>query len=169
VTRKSQALHLRDARRFSFDFGVVSGEPTHERVRVLQERRAVDGLAQIHGYFLSSRHRFGLYAQFLASRNNQQSSLGIRVLDGYTQDLLDQSFQNHLARDFFGEFPRPREIELICRTHTLQVALRLRRANGTPVLLRGARPDLRRGPFAIDFTGCRPVASTLPRFRRSRC
>jgi hypothetical protein len=26
--------------------------------------------AQIHGYILSSRRRFGLYAQFVASRNN---------------------------------------------------------------------------------------------------
>ena len=73
---------------------------------------AVDVLAQKHGYTISHRHRFGLYAQFLASRNNQQPSLGARVLDGCAQDLLDQSFKDHLARDFFGEFPRPREIEL---------------------------------------------------------
>jgi hypothetical protein len=34
------------------------------------------------------------------------------VPDGGTQDLLDQPFQYPLARNFFGEFQRRREIEL---------------------------------------------------------
>jgi hypothetical protein len=33
-------------------------------------RCAVDALAQMHGYVLSNRHRFGLYAQFVTPRNN---------------------------------------------------------------------------------------------------
>jgi hypothetical protein len=33
-------------------------------------RCAGDALAQIHGYIVSGRHRFGLDAQFVVSRNN---------------------------------------------------------------------------------------------------
>jgi hypothetical protein len=34
------------------------------------------------------------------------------VADGRTQDLVDQSCENYLARDFFADFQRRREIEL---------------------------------------------------------
>jgi hypothetical protein len=70
-------------------------------------------------------------------RPSEQSTapLGACVLNGCTQDLLDQSFRSHLGRNFFADFQRRRESELfgsgcrersdlkICRTHSLYVAV----------------------------------------------
>jgi hypothetical protein len=40
----------------------------------------VGAVWQMHGYILSSSGRFRLYLQFVASRNNQGTSLGAHVL-----------------------------------------------------------------------------------------
>src|SRR6516162_1304928 len=69
----------------------------------------------MHGYVLSTSGRFRFYLQLIASRDNQETSLGAGVLDSRTQEPVDEFFENHLARKCLRGFNHCREIEMFDR------------------------------------------------------
>ena len=65
------------------------------RLRQLFRRR--DRVAQPHGYCASGGARFGLNPEVVTLRQNQQSPLGTRVLDGCPQQCVDEFFEDNLT------------------------------------------------------------------------
>src|SRR6516164_4493098 len=84
----------------------------------------VEAVAQMHGCILSTGDRFRLYLQLITSRDNQKTSFGAGVLNGYTHKFVDELFQNHFARERLRDFDHRWEIEMFDR--------RLDRSRWTP-------------------------------------
>src|SRR6516165_9928969 len=83
--------------------------------RLRQRGCAVEVVAQMHGYMLSTGGRFRLYLQLITSRDNQKTSFGARVLKGRAHEFVDELFQLHLARERLRDFDHRCEIEMFDR------------------------------------------------------
>src|SRR5262245_55817777 len=90
-----------------------AGYITDQRLR--QRGRAVEAVAQMHGYILSTGDRIRLYLQLITSRDNQKTSFGAGVLKGCTHKFVDELFQNHFARERLRDFDHRCEIEMFDR------------------------------------------------------
>ncbi len=53
----------------------------------------------MHGHRIAGGRGFRLYPLLGASRKNQQTSLGARLLDRGAHERVDQFFENDLPRD----------------------------------------------------------------------
>src|SRR5262249_10847882 len=69
----------------------------------------------MHDYIVSTGDRFRLYLQLIASRDNQQTSLGAGMLEGRAHEFVHEFFQHHLARKRLRGFNHCCEIELFDR------------------------------------------------------
>src|SRR5215469_4326704 len=83
--------------------------------RLRQRCRAVEAVAQMHGYIFSTGDRIRLYLQLITSRDNQKTSFGAGVLEGCAHKFVDQLFQNHLAGESLRDFDHRCEIEMFDR------------------------------------------------------
>src|SRR5262249_28553371 len=90
-----------------------AGYITDQRLR--QRGRAVEAVAQMHGYVLSTGDRIRLYLQLITSRDNQKTSFGAGVLKGCTHQFVDELFQNHFAGERLRDFDHRCEIEMFDR------------------------------------------------------
>jgi len=66
---------------------------------------------------VSAGRGFRLYALLNPSRENQETSLSTRVLDRRAHELIDEFFQDHLARDCLRDFDNSSEIQEFDRRH----------------------------------------------------
>src|SRR5262245_18939917 len=69
----------------------------------------------MHRYMLATGERFRFDLQHISSRNDQETSLGAGVLDGRSQEPVDEFFENHLARKCLRGCYHCREIEMFDR------------------------------------------------------
>src|SRR5262245_33258529 len=60
---------------------------------------------------VSAGRGFRLYALLNPSRENQETSLSTSVLDRRAHELIDEFFQDHLARDCLRDFDNSSEIQ----------------------------------------------------------
>src|ERR1700756_5042605 len=69
----------------------------------------------MHRYLLATGERCRFYLQHVSSRDDQEASLGAGVLDGRSQEPVDEFFENDLARKCLRGSNHCREIELFDR------------------------------------------------------
>ena len=82
----------------------------------MRQRGLGHGLvAQLYDHRIAAGRGFGLHPQLGASRKNQQTSLGARLLDRGAHERLDQLFKDDLARDGLRHLDYGREIQMLDR------------------------------------------------------
>jgi hypothetical protein len=103
------------------DWAAASSRMTLPRAQDVVEHRfrqrgaAYLLVAQLHNDRVAAGCGFRLYPLLDASRKNQQTSLGVGMLDRGAHERVDQLFEDDLARDRLRDLDRRREIELFDR------------------------------------------------------
>ena len=69
----------------------------------------------MHRYLVATGERCRFYMQHVSSRDDQEASLGAGVLDGRSQEPVDEFFENDLARKCLRGSNHCREVELLDR------------------------------------------------------
>ena len=80
------------------DHGISSTHDVPDE-RLRQRGSGVAAAREINSYIRSTGGRLRLYLQLITLSGNQETALSACVLDGRAHELVDQFFQNQLARD----------------------------------------------------------------------